>query len=112
MMLRGGKAEYETNPKEAVFLDFKDVDIIDKVTSPRVLNCHWPCKLIPKGIFEKKIKIVHVQRNPKDMAVSLFHHHHSLGGRPFTESFQDYLPMVLGKYGICKYRFSYFTHVN
>lgn len=100
-MLRGGKAEYETNPKEAAFLDFKDVDDMNKIPSPRVLNSHWPCKLTPKGIIEKKIKVVHVQRNPKDVVVSLYHHHKNFGNRPFTGSFQEYLPMFLGTYGLC-----------
>ncbi|XP_053384469.1 sulfotransferase 1A1-like isoform X2 [Mercenaria mercenaria] len=103
VMLRRGSAEYEPSPKEAVFLDFKGPDVIDKVPSPRVLNCHWPCNLTPRGIFDKNIKIVHVQRNPKDIIVSFYYHHKNLGGRPFTESFLEFLPLTLGTYGIFQF---------
>lgn len=100
VMLRRGTPEYELNPKEAVFLDFKGPDVIDKVPSPRVLNCHFPCKLTPRGVFEKSIKIVHVQRNPKDVFVSSFFHHKHFGNRPFTSNFQEYFPTCIGSYGI------------
>lgn len=101
-MLRRGNAEYETKTKEAAFLDFRAPEVVDQIPSPRVLNCHYPCKLTPREIFEKKIKIVHVMRNPKDVFVSYFHHHKHFSGGPVTESFPKFLPTCLGEYGICK----------
>lgn len=100
VMLRRGNAEYETKTKEAVFLDFQAAEEVHKVPSPRVLNCHYPCKLSPRGIFEKKNKIVHVMRNPKDVFVSYYFHHKSLSPGPQTESFKKFLPIVLGNYGL------------
>lgn len=98
-MLGRKSAEYEPNPKEALFLDYKDPDLLNDVRSPRILNSHWPCKLTPKGIFEKNIKIVHVQRNPKDVLVSLYHFYKNLD-RPFTGSFQEFFPLFIGTYGV------------
>lgn len=101
-MLRRGNAEYETKTKEAVFLDFQPPEVVDSIPSPRVLNSHYPCKLIPRGIFQKKNKIVHVIRNPKDVFVSLYYHlkHYRKEGE--MESFEDFLPKQIGEYGIRK----------
>jgi hypothetical protein len=99
-MLQRGNAEYETKTKEAAFLDFQSPEIVDTIPSPRVLNSHYPCKLTPTGIFQKKCKIVHVIRNPKDVFVSLFHHlsHHKEGSE--SESFEEFLPKLIGEYGL------------
>jgi hypothetical protein len=32
-----------------------------------------PASLLPEQIWEKKPKIIHVSRNPKDVAVSFYH---------------------------------------
>ena len=102
IMLQRGAAEYDTRVKEALFLDFKGPDDIKQCPSPRVLNCHYPCKLIPKGIIEKETKIVHVMRNPKDAFVSYYHHHKHFISGPLTQSFASYLPVLTGEYGIRK----------
>ena len=103
-MLKKGNAEYETKGKESAFLDFRPPEVIRSLPSPRILNSHYPCKQIPKGIVEKGTKIIHVMRNPKDASVSFYHHMKSMIGGPFLESFQDFLPLMLGDYGICKFR--------
>ncbi|XP_045175564.1 sulfotransferase 1A1-like [Mercenaria mercenaria] len=101
VMLKRGNAEYETKTKEAVFLDFRSPEVVKSIPSPRVLNCHYPCKLAPKEIFQKGIKIVHVMRNPKDVFVSFYHHMKTMHSGPFTISFQEFLPQVMGEYGVC-----------
>lgn len=111
VMLRRGNAEYETKTKEAAFLDFRAPEVVDQIPSPRVLNCHYPCKLTPREIFEKKIKIVHVMRNPKDVFVSYFHHHKHFSGGPVTESFPKFLPTCLGEYGIYQF-YPWFNYVK
>lgn len=76
-MLRKGQADIEARTKEAVMLEFQDVDRLPAVAaepSPRTLNSHNPFCHLPQQIVEKKVKILHVVRNPKDTLVSLFHH--------------------------------------
>ncbi|XP_050718718.1 sulfotransferase 1A1-like [Eriocheir sinensis] len=46
--------------------------LVDAEPSPRLLKSHYPLSLLPKDILDR-IKVVYVARNPKDMAVSLFH---------------------------------------
>jgi hypothetical protein len=100
-MLQRGNAEYETKTKEAAFLDFQHTEIVDTIPSPRVLNCHYPCKLTPKDVFRKKNKIIHVIRNPKDVFVSLyFHLKHYKSEAVGMESFEAFLPKLIGEYGL------------
>lgn len=106
-MLKRGNAVYETKTKETAFLDFRSRDEADAIPSPRILNCHYPCKLAPRGIFEKGIKIVHVMRNPKDAFVSFYHHHVHFTEQSPKPTFEEYLPQLLGENGICKYRYKF-----
>ena len=99
VMLKKGNAEYETKTKEAAFLDFRSPEKVRSLPSPRVLNCHYPCPLIPKEVFQKGTKIVHVMRNPKDAFVSYYHHMNSM----IPKTFQDFLPFMLGEHGVCKF---------
>ncbi|XP_045176418.1 sulfotransferase 1A1-like isoform X2 [Mercenaria mercenaria] len=110
VMLKRGNAVYETKVKEAAFLDFRSPDQVKNIPSPRVLNCHYPCKLAPKGIFKKEIKIVHVMRNPKDAFVSFYHHHKHFNSGSFI-SFGDYLPQMIGEYGIYQF-YPWFQYVK
>ncbi|WAR22776.1 ST1A2-like protein [Mya arenaria] len=64
-----------------------------------VFSTHYPVTLTPKRVISKGIKIIHVQRNFKDICVSAFHHLKTfkLYG---AETFEDFLPIMIGSYGI------------
>ncbi|KAG8283883.1 hypothetical protein J6590_007902 [Homalodisca vitripennis] len=47
---------------------------IKETPSPRFIKSHLPLELLPKQIWTKKPKLVYVFRNPKDAAISYFHH--------------------------------------
>ncbi|WAR01374.1 ST1B1-like protein [Mya arenaria] len=107
-MLRKGKAEYEKDVKEAAFVDFRATDQLEEIPSPRVLNCHFPVKNTPRQVFEKGTKIIHVQRNPKDVVVSFFHHSTKMAKMKGNEdsvpqTFSEFLQLFTGTYGIYVY---------
>ncbi|XP_036749459.2 amine sulfotransferase-like isoform X1 [Manis pentadactyla] len=45
----------------------------DKIPSPRLFCSHVPYYLAPRGLKNKKAKIIYVYRNPKDVMCSFFH---------------------------------------
>lgn len=52
----------------------KDFDEFGNLPSPRIFKSHLPAFLLPKGLWTVKPKLVYVNRNPKDTAVSQFYH--------------------------------------
>lgn len=44
-----------------------------KMPSPRIFSSHIPYYLVPKGLKDKKAKILYIYRNPKDVLISYFH---------------------------------------
>ena len=94
-MLMKRKPEYDTRPKEVFMLEFNEVDKMADIPSPRVLNSHMLLRYLSKEIVTKRSRVIHVMRNPKDVAVSYYHHMKQVRGREdrgvlaFAESFLD-----------------------
>lgn len=79
---------------------------IDKMRGQRFIKTHLPANLLPESLWTSKAKIVYVARNPKDAAISNFHHHVGIYG--YAGTFHDYLEGFLDGnliYG------SYYHHV-
>ncbi|KAG8182716.1 hypothetical protein JTE90_026169 [Oedothorax gibbosus] len=78
--------------------------------SPRLLATHLPLPLLPRALREKpRCKIVYVMRNPKDTAVSYYHHHKMstfLGNS--TSSFDRFLQHFMAGHVVYG---SWFDHV-
>ena len=82
------------------FLD-PGLKMAEAAPSPRILSSHFPFRWVPQQAFTKKIKIVHIVRNPKDVAVSLFNHlnnHVGLLHMPGTFEQFYHLFMEVGPY--------------
>lgn len=107
-MVMKGTAEYETSSKEALMLEFQSAETISSKPSPRILNSHFAVSCLPKELTTKKIKTIHVMRNPKDIAASYFHlikgfnWIHAEGKQPL-KTFSDFLPYMTGEYGVHVY---------
>lgn len=48
-------------------------EMFDRLKSPRVIKSHYPAHFLPKATWTTEAKVIYVVRNPKDMAVSLYH---------------------------------------
>ncbi|KAK3706210.1 hypothetical protein RRG08_038473 [Elysia crispata] len=84
-MLLSGTTDYVTRPKEFEMLELiEDATALDQLDSPRVLNSHLYIAHLPEQLVEKKVKLVHLIRHPKDCAVSLYHHWKQRASEKFT----------------------------
>lgn len=77
-MLLVGKTEFMSYSKDQIMFEFVDQHVIDAKPSPRVINSHLPFRLVPESMLNPGNKIIHVMRNPKDVAVSCYNHHYSM----------------------------------
>ncbi|XP_045162526.2 sulfotransferase 1A1-like [Mercenaria mercenaria] len=73
-MLYEGRAETMQKSKSHQMLEHQTADILEGIKSPRILDSHLDIQHLPKQIFEQRLKIVHVLRNPKDLLVSYYNH--------------------------------------
>ncbi|XP_026579483.1 amine sulfotransferase-like [Pseudonaja textilis] len=63
--------------------------------SPRVICSHLPYYLIPKGLRNKRAKIIYVFRNPKDVLVSSYHFYKMLIIMETSKQFDAYFERFL-----------------
>lgn len=63
---------------------------------PRLISTHAHFHLFPRQALEKKIKIIHLIRNPKDVLVSYYHMFHGMK-KPFafTGTFEQFVRLYL-----------------
>lgn len=92
-MLTTGKLEYLTKPKESVMMEFHYPEEFDNIPSRRILNTHLPLRLLPTEVKEKKLKVLLVQRNPKDVTVSSFYFLQKAKMMPFQGNFEEFFMM-------------------
>ncbi|XP_055997942.1 uncharacterized protein LOC125647317 [Ostrea edulis] len=97
-MILQQKAEYHPKAKETHMLEFHTPEVLEPLTSPRVFNTHLLPNNVPEQFFQKRCKMVFVQRNPKDMAVSFYHHCSNLSIK-FPGSFLQFMDFFMGKHG-------------
>ena len=61
------------SPEEAVAMGNVDSrSKVDNLASPRVIKTHMSIEMLPKEVLEKKVKLIYVCRNPRDVVVSYY----------------------------------------
>ncbi|XP_046575821.1 sulfotransferase 1A3-like [Haliotis rubra] len=74
-------------------------DTYADLPSPRFLNSHLLMKHLPDDVRNKKIKVIYVLRNPKDVAVSYYNFMRTLPYSNFKGEWKNYVrPFSQGKY--------------
>ena len=105
-MIQKGTIEYQKAAKVGAMLEFCTQEMTSSLPSPRVLNSHFSHDYLPSGIIEKKCKIIHVMRNPKDVVVSYYHHLNEKArrhGTPETPPFNTFAKVFRTGLGLrCK----------
>ena len=92
-MLRKGRAEHDKDRKIQLMMDFVAVEKLDSLPSPRTLNTHLPLSMLPlPEVKARRVKMVHVYRNPKDSCVSSFFMLKSIQGKGYlpANTFEEY----------------------
>ncbi|XP_033631084.1 sulfotransferase 1A1-like [Asterias rubens] len=64
------------------------------MSSPRLIKSHLPVQLLPPQVWKKKVKVIYVIRNPKDVVVSYFHHYRLFAPRDNLQ-FDDHFEMFM-----------------
>ncbi|KAJ8308913.1 hypothetical protein KUTeg_013787 [Tegillarca granosa] len=92
-MLVRESADYQRDRKTPTLLEFQTHDYFEKMTSPRILSTHLRFNHVPNDMKKRKCKIIFIQRNPKDVAVS---YHNYMRSEMFSKiSWGDYVPMFV-----------------
>ncbi|CAL1543635.1 unnamed protein product [Lymnaea stagnalis] len=73
-MLMQKTSEITSGETSMGFLDMMPQAHFKALPSPRFLVTHMPYRYVPKQAFEKNVKIIHLERNPKDVFVSFYNH--------------------------------------
>ncbi|KAL3871378.1 hypothetical protein ACJMK2_039383 [Sinanodonta woodiana] len=74
-MILQGNATTIPDFKENHMIELIPANHMAAIPSPRVFNTHIKFSQLPRDTIEKRCKIVLILRNPKDVAVSFYHHH-------------------------------------
>ena len=73
-MIMKEKAEYEKETKVSYMLELRQKDQLETLLPPRVFNTHLSFDFLPRKALEHRCKVLWMQRNLKDIAVSAYHH--------------------------------------
>lgn len=70
--------QYDDNKNDADYAEFKQqkdkqLDLLDREQSPRLIKSHLPAHFLPTNIWNVRPKLIYIHRNAKDVAVSTYH---------------------------------------
>ncbi|XP_047715707.1 amine sulfotransferase-like [Prionailurus viverrinus] len=91
---RKGIGNLETVDRVPFFeYNFRKMDFVER-PSPRLFATHLPYYLVPRGLKNKKAKIIYIYRNPKDIMCSYFHFSKNVTLQ-VTSSFEEFMEQFL-----------------
>ncbi|XP_040483437.1 amine sulfotransferase-like [Ursus maritimus] len=91
---REGTGKLETVTRVPFFeYNFQKIDF-GKRPSPRLFSTHLSYYLVPRGLKNKRAKIIYVYRNPKDVMCSNFHFEKNVKLQ-FTSTFEAFMKLFL-----------------
>lgn len=94
MLLNGTTERSPLQKMSLMLINVPEVEL-DKMESPRILNTHFPFRMLPLETKVKKTKIILVLRNPKDVAVSFYYHHKGMTSYDYEGVFSDHLKLFM-----------------
>ncbi|CAH0400058.1 unnamed protein product [Chilo suppressalis] len=93
MYFKGKKVQtaLQRNEKTKALLDAVNTsfDRVSSMQSPRFLKSHLPLSLLPPVLLNS-CRVVHVARDPRDVAVSYYHHYKFFRGIGYTGNFKQF----------------------
>ena len=98
-MLYKQKAELLPVTKDDWMMECIPKERFDSLESPRILNSHVYPSMLPKDFFRRKCKIIYTIRNPKDVAVSFYHHHRNILSYEYEGTWNSYFQRFLDGHG-------------
>lgn len=63
---------------------YDSIELVERAPRPRFIKSHLSAELLPDQIWTKHPKIIYVARDPRDVAVSLFHFPYKITGMTIT----------------------------
>ena len=66
------------------------IQFLNNIKGRRVIKTHLPYEFLPPKLLDT-CKVVYVARNPKDVAVSFYHHNLNVPGHGYVGSFEQFL---------------------
>ncbi|CAH0406342.1 unnamed protein product [Chilo suppressalis] len=67
----------------------KKFDQVSTMQSPRFIKSHLPLSLLPPALLDS-CRVVHVARDPRDVAVSYYHHYHFFRFYGYSGNFKQF----------------------
>lgn len=74
------------------------VDLVQQLPRPRFIKSHLPICFLPEKLWNTARKIVYVARDPKDAAVSYYHHYYNL--HTYQGSISEFCELYLDGMGM------------
>ncbi|XP_067664985.1 sulfotransferase 1A1-like [Haliotis asinina] len=81
------------------YIEYAAEESYADLQSPRLLCSHLLMKHLPEDVLKKRIKVITVLRNPKDVAVSFYNFSKTIPGAKYGGKWENYLqPLFQGKF--------------
>ena len=82
--------------------DSRAIGLLKSEPSPRFFKTHLPFHMLPNQVKQKGTKVLHIVRNPKDVAVSYYHFYRALTELGnYSGTWSEFLAMFTAGYVCC-----------